>query len=83
MDEKPLTIKQRLVDRFVKAREALGPNWRKLLVEANPDYDSIRGVDMLNRAAASVTKTQRIGVDLLEEIVKDMEKLTIPKEEPV
>ncbi|WP_254563182.1 hypothetical protein [Dyadobacter diqingensis] len=83
MDQKPQTIKERLIDRFLTAREALGPNWRKILVEAAPEYDSVKGVDKLNRAAGSVTRSQRVGVDLLEEVVTDMEKLTLPNEQPV
>lgn len=69
------TIKERLLKRFTDARERLGPKWRKILVEAEPKFDSINGERMMDSVSGAVSESRRCGVDRIETVVVAMEKI--------
>ena len=74
------TIKERLLKRFVEARDKLGPDWRKKLAEYDEKYGTIKYYTILNRVAGAVQKDSRASVDYIENVVVDME--TILNEQP-
>lgn len=72
-----LTIKARLINRFVSARSVLGTDWRKKLAESDPLYNTVPGYTILNRVAGAVSKDSRAGVDHIESVVIAMEKIIL------
>lgn len=70
------TIKDQLLDRFVVAKEKLGRRWRKQLVEAYPEFNTLEGANNMKIIADSVNSRQRRGqVDSIKKIVLAMEVL--------
>lgn len=77
------TIKERLIDRFVAAREKIGPHWRYHLSKSNEFFGTYEGGIWMNQVSGAPTQSRRVSVDRIEYIVLAMEKLTGVESQPV
>jgi hypothetical protein len=75
-DKKPTTtIKERLTERFVTAREIVGQGWKTDLSLSDPFFDTKQGSDWMNQASGAVSDPNRINNDRLERVVLALEDL--------
>ncbi|MCE6992121.1 hypothetical protein [Dyadobacter sp. CY323] len=70
-----LTIKERLIKRFVVARDVLGKHWRDELAESDPFFNTKLGADFMGSVSQAISDTSRGHVDRIERVVVAMEKL--------
>lgn len=77
-----LTIKERLVIRFKRAKAVVGQNWRIEMAKADPFFDSREGVNYMRSVAQEVSQVGRCNVNRLERVTLAMEKLAGIKSEP-
>lgn len=70
-----LSIKERLLIRFVKARNIVGKNWRGILAEADPFFNTKLGGDFLTSVAQAVSDSSRGNVDRIERVTVALEKV--------
>lgn len=75
MDKEQPTIKERLTDRFLAAREVVGPSWKRALANSNAFFDTKAGADYMNQAVSSILEPRRISNDRLERVVIALERL--------
>lgn len=75
IEQNELTVKDQLMIRLRKAKDIVGPEWRKKIMEADPYYDSYEGTRIIDHVAASLSSGNcRIGIDRLVRATKAMEK---------
>ncbi|AEI46756.1 hypothetical protein [Runella slithyformis] len=77
------SIQDRLVDRFIIARDTVGPNWRKQLSEADEFFNTKVGADWMQGAASAVSSTRRASADRIERVVLALEKLAGIQNPPI
>ncbi|MCE6989852.1 hypothetical protein [Dyadobacter sp. CY323] len=70
-----LTIKERLIMRFVVARDILGKDWRDELAENDPFFNTKLGLTLWDQYLKRFLTLQRGHVDRIERVVVAMEKL--------
>ncbi len=68
-------IKERLLDRFNKAREVVGVNWRQSLAQSDPFFNTLEGAGWMNQTTGAVSKSTRISVDRIERVTLALEKV--------
>ncbi|AXE21202.1 hypothetical protein DR864_27410 [Runella rosea] len=76
-------IQDRLVDRFIYARDKVGADWRKQLSEADAFFNTKVGADWMHGAASAVSSTRRASADRLERVVLALEKLAGIQNPPI
>lgn len=76
-------IQDRLVDRFIYARDKVGADWRKQLSEADAFFNTKVGADWMQGAASAVSSTRRASADRLERVVLALEKLASIQNPPI
>lgn len=69
-----LTIKERLLKRFIRARNVVGKNWRGVLAENDPFFNTKIGSDYLTSVAQAVSDSSRGNVDRIERVTVALEK---------
>jgi hypothetical protein len=77
------TIKERLIDRFIAAREKLGTNWRYHLSKSDSFLGTYEGGVWMNQVSGAPREARRVSVDRIEYVVLAMEKLTGVESQPV
>ena len=70
-----LTIKERLLIRFVKSRNIVGKNWRGVLAAKDPFFNTKQGSDFLTSVAQAVSDGSRGNVDRIERVTVALEKI--------
>lgn len=75
-DKRPTTtIKERLTERFLTARELVGSGWKTELSLSDPFFDTKEGSDWMHQASGAVSDPRRINNDRLERVVLALEDL--------
>jgi hypothetical protein len=69
-----LSIKERLLIRFVKSRNIVGKNWRGVLAARDPFFNTKLGGDYLTSVAQAVSDSSRGNVDRIERVTLALEK---------
>jgi hypothetical protein len=69
------TIKERLLERFKRAKEEVGPNWRKALAEHDPFFDSFQGGKCMDTAAQVLSNGKRGSIDRIARVTLGLEKI--------
>lgn len=70
-----LTIKERLLKRFIRARNLVGKNWRGVLAANDPFFNTKLGSDYLTSVAQAVSDSSRGNVDRIERVTVALEKM--------
>jgi hypothetical protein len=70
-----LTIKSRLLVRFVASKTFLGKNWRVILAKNDPFFDTKAGNDFVAGTGQSLSASKSTNVDTIEQVVVAMEKI--------
>ena len=70
-----LSIKQRLLVRFIKSRNIVGKNWRGVLAAHDPFFNTKLGGDYLTSVAQAVSDSRRGNVDRIERVTVALEKI--------
>ncbi len=70
-----LSIKERLLVRFIKSRNIVGKSWRGVLAEADPFFNTKLGGDYLTSVAQAVSDSSRGNVDRIERVTIALEKV--------
>ncbi|MGG7664057.1 hypothetical protein [Dyadobacter sp. BHUBP1] len=69
-----LTIKDRLLRRFVPAKAVLGISWRRKIMVVDPFFLTEKGIKFMMSTAQAVSDQSRGNVDRIERVVIAMEK---------
>jgi hypothetical protein len=69
-----LSIKERLLKRFIKSRNIVGKNWRGVLAAQDPFFNTKLGGDYLTSVAQAVSDSSRGNVDRIERVTIALEK---------
>lgn len=69
------TIKERLLTRFGRAKEQVGPNWRNVLAESDDFFNTKTGVDYMRSVAQAYSNAGRGHVDRIERVAIALEKI--------
>ncbi|WP_031528008.1 hypothetical protein [Dyadobacter crusticola] len=69
-----LSIKERLLIRFVRSRNIVGKNWRGVLAARDPFFNTKLGGDYLTSVAQAVSDSSRGNVDRIERVTIALEK---------
>ena len=78
-----LTIKERLLIRFARAKDIVGANWRTELSEADPFFNTKLGVDYMRSVAQAHSSAGRGHVDRIERVTIALEKIAGIQNTPV
>lgn len=78
-----LTIKERLLIRFVRAKDAVGGNWRNVLAESDPFFNTKRGSDFMRSVAQAQSNGLRGHVDRIERVTIALEKIAGIENPPI
>jgi hypothetical protein len=78
-----LSIKERLLIRFIKSRNQVGKNWRGVLASKDPFFNTKLGSDYLTSVAQAVSDSSRGNVDRIERVTVALEKVAGIKSFPV
>ncbi|MCF2490946.1 hypothetical protein [Dyadobacter sp. CY347] len=70
-----MTIKERLLLRFIKSRNVVGKNWRGVLAARDPFFNTKLGGDYLTSVAQAVSDSSRGNVDRIERVTVALEKI--------
>jgi hypothetical protein len=70
-----ITIKQRLLIRFRKAKEMAGPKWRDKLAEHNNFFDTRTGEAYMRSVAQALSDPRRGDVDRIECVTLALEEM--------
>lgn len=70
-----LSIKERLLFRFIKSRNIVGKNWRGVLAQSDPFFNTKLGGDYLTSVAQAVSDSSRGNVDRIERVTIALEKV--------
>lgn len=68
------TIKEEWIDRFKAARNLLGSNWRIVLADSDPFFNTREGANWMNQAAGAASDSKRMQVDRIRKITVSMER---------
>lgn len=68
-------IKQRLLRRFAKAKEIVGPKWRETLARHDPFFDTRTGEAYMRSVAQAYSDPRRGNVDRIERVTLELEKI--------
>lgn len=77
------TIKERLLRRFERAKGAVGLNWRKILAEKDPFFNTKIGVDYMRSVQQASSNSGRGHVDRIECVTRALEKIAKIKSPPI
>ena len=77
------TIKERLLTRFGRAKELVGTNWRNVLAETDPFFNTKTGVDYMRSVAQAHSNAGRGHVDRIERVTIALEKIAGIENPPV
>jgi len=78
-----ITIKERLLIRFAKAKELVGAGWRNVLAETDPFFNTKMGVDYMRSVAQAHSNVGRGHVDRIERVTIALEKIAGINNPPV
>jgi hypothetical protein len=70
-----LSIKERLLTRFIKSRNIVGKNLRGVLAKSDPFFNTKLGGDYLTSVAQAVSDSSRGNVDRIERVTIALEKV--------
>jgi hypothetical protein len=70
-----LSIKERLLVRFIRSRNIVGKNWRGVLAQSDPFFNTKLGGDYLTSVAQAVSDNSRGNVDRIERVTISLEKV--------
>jgi hypothetical protein len=74
-DRTIVPIKQRLLSRFSKAREAVGPRWREILAHSDPFFNTRTGEAYMRSVAQARSDPNRGNVDRIERVTLALESI--------
>lgn len=74
-DPSALTIKQRLLQRFAKAKGIVGPKWREALAMNDPFFDTRMGEAYMRSVAQAYSDSRRGHVDRIERVTLSLERI--------
>lgn len=78
-----MPIKQRLLLRFTKARDIVGPRWREALAQRDPFFDTRTGEAYMRSVAQAVSDARRGHVDRIERVTMALECIAGIDEETI
>lgn len=78
-----LSIKERLLIRFIRSRNIVGKNWRGVLAASDPFFNTKLGGDYLTSVAQAVSDSSRGNVDRIERVTIALEKVAGIRSLPV
>lgn len=78
-----LTIKERLLIRFKRAKAIVGENWRDALAENDPFFNTMKGVKYMNTVGQAVSDSRRSDADRIEKVTIALEKIAGIESVPV
>ncbi|CAG5069238.1 hypothetical protein DYBT9623_01974 [Dyadobacter sp. CECT 9623] len=78
-----LSIKERLLVRFVRSRNIVGKNWRGVLAARDPFFNTKLGGDYLTSVAQAVSDSSRGNVDRIERVTIALEKVAGIRSVPI
>ncbi|MCE6990011.1 hypothetical protein [Dyadobacter sp. CY323] len=78
-----LSIKERLLVRFIRSRKLVGKNWRGILASHDPFFNTKLGSDYLTSVAQAVSDTSRGNVDRIERVTMALEKIAGISSNPI
>lgn len=67
-------IRERLLERFIKAKENFGDKWKDEAAKADPLLNTLEGGRYMSSAGYAIKQPNRISDDRLEKIVLALEK---------
>lgn len=70
-----LSIKERLLVRFIRSRNIVGKGWRGVLAANDPFFNTKLGGDYLTSVAQAVSDSSRGNVDRIERVTIALEKV--------
>lgn len=76
-------IKQRLLLRFAKAKEIVGPKWRETLARDDPFFDTRTGEAYMRSVAQAFSDPKRGNVDRIEQVTLALEKIAGISSKPI
>jgi len=74
-DRPILSIKQRLLLRFAKAKAVVGPKWREMLAQNDAFFDTRTGEAYMRSVAQAFSDPKRGHVDRIEQVTLALEKI--------
>ncbi|MDF7822310.1 hypothetical protein P1X15_32150 [Runella sp. MFBS21] len=77
------SIRERLIERFVKARDQVGVDWRRQLSQVDEFFNTKEGADWMQGASSAVSSPRRASADRLERVVLALEKIADIQNPPV
>ncbi|MBO9612285.1 MAG: hypothetical protein J7619_06295 [Dyadobacter sp.] len=82
-DPAVLPIKQRLLQRFAKAKEIVGPKWREKLALNDPFFDTRTGEAYMRSVAQAYSDAKRGHVDRIERVTLALERIAGIRSVPI
>lgn len=76
-------IRERLIGRFVVAKDMIGERWKDELAKSDPFFNTLEGIRYAVGAINAVSNPSRINDDRLERVVLALEKLAGIQNGPV
>lgn len=77
------TIKERLLSRFYAAKNIVGSDWRTVLAESDPFFDSKIGGDYISSVTKAMYNPKLASADRIERVTISLEKAAKIKSEPI
>ncbi|WAC12239.1 hypothetical protein [Dyadobacter pollutisoli] len=71
-----VSIKQRLLARFGKAKEIVGPGWKDALAKSDPFFNTREGEAFMRSVAQAYSDPKRGHVDRIECVMLALEKIS-------
>lgn len=82
-DPAMVPIKQRLLQRFAKAKEMVGPKWREKLALNDPFFDTRTGEAYMRSVAQAFSDPRRGQVDRIEQVTLALERIAGIRSQPI
>lgn len=82
-DPAMMPIKQRLLQRFAKAKEMVGPKWREKLAMNDPFFDTRTGEAYMRSVAQAFSDPRRGQVDRIEQVTLALERIAGIRSHPI
>lgn len=70
-----LTLKDRIFNRFLVAKEKVGSDWRNKLAESDPFFNTKKGADVMQGVARAMKDKSLASADRFERVTLALEKI--------
>lgn len=83
IDSTVVTIKERLLKRFGRAKEMVGAGWKDSLANSDPFFNTRQGEMFMHSVAQAYSNPKRGHVDRIERVTIGLEKIAGIENPPV